>query len=146
MNIRHALKTFTSVPYLYPDAKGRIGGMRAIMIHDATDPDISEADPSRRLPPILKIPVTEDGTDAEMICEIAEAAQTLSNYSAEARVDYPLNEYDTGRIDRANKILARHGLSVTLHPSSGKDGTFNHCGYVGYVDGVSLHLQMEYDT
>lgn len=146
MSIQTALRTFTSVDYVRGIPLGIITGMNAIMIHDARDFDIGQAKPSQLCTPILKIPVDAYGICAGEVEKLATAAQDISNFGASRRRGAVDGSYEGQPIEEAVATLTARGLCVSPHDRSGKDGTFLHSGYDGFVRGEELHLQMIFDT
>lgn len=146
MSIQSALRTFTSVDYGRGIRPGVITGMSAIVIHDACDFDIGQAKPSQLRTPILKIPVDAHGICASEVEKLATAAQDISNFGASRRHGAIDGSYEGQPIEEAVATLTARGLCVSPHDKSGKDGTFLHSGYDGFVRGEELHLQMIFDT
>lgn len=146
MCIQSALRTFTGVDYGRALAAVAISGMSAIRIHDARDFDIGQARASQLRTPILTIPVGSEGTTADAVEKLAVAAQHICNFGASRRDDALDRSYEGQPIDEAVATLTASGLCVSPHATSGKDGTFLHCGYDGFVVGDVLHLQMIFDT
>lgn len=146
MSIQTALRSFTSVDYGRGIVPGVITGMSAIVIHDACDFDIGQAKASQLCTPILKIPVGPDGICAKDVENLATAAQDICNFGASRRRGAIDGSYEGQPIEEAVATLTARGLCVSPHDRSGKDGTFLHSGYDGFIRDEELHLQMIFDT